>query len=193
MFAVIANGMQAVCKTQRKLDSILAVYPYPKFCRCSTEEEARKWLAANARAPYDPSFKKYGDTAKSGYAVVEYYIWDNTIYYNVYTGSIGFIKVFPDDGVKIDARPELLKIKVSGVRVNDLSISSHCVAIRRILKILGNIIDIDITVPDISVYLAAAKYTGKNHFIRGLQRDIADRLGGVSFTVSEKRGEYGQV
>lgn len=40
MFAVVANGIQTICKTQRQLDYILAVYPYPKFKKCYTEEEA---------------------------------------------------------------------------------------------------------------------------------------------------------
>jgi hypothetical protein len=59
------------------------------------------------------------------------------------------------------------------------------IAIRRILIILGTIIDVDVIVPDISVYLAATKYTGRNYMIKGLQKDIADRIGGVSFTVRE--------
>ena len=59
------------------------------------------------------------------------------------------------------------------------------VAVRRILKILGEYADVDIIVPDISIYLAATKYTGKNYMVRGLQQDIQNRLGAVSFTVRE--------
>lgn len=187
MFAVVANGMQAICKTQRRLESIIAFYPYPKFCKCSTEEEARMWLRNNSRGIYGIEFKSYGNTASEGYAIAEYYIWDNSIYYNINTKHLGYIKVFPTDDIKMESRQELLKIKVCNVMLDDSSISSHCIAIRKLLRLLGGIIDVEIIVPDISIYLAATKYTGRSVYINGLRRDIVNRLGEVSFTIKEGR------
>lgn len=183
MFAVVANGIATVCKTQRMLDYIMAVYPYPKFKKCDTHEEAVKWLSENSRDFMDIAHKHYGETANSGYVRIEYFIAGNNIYYNVYTDKVGYIKVPQADGVLVESRPELLKIKVINVKLNNANIMHHTIAIRRILKLLGDFVDVDILVPDISIFLALTKYTGKNYAIRGVQDDINRRLGAVSITV----------
>lgn len=185
MFAVVANGIQTICRTQRQLSSIIAVYPYPKFQKCATEEEAREWLRKNARSINSAIYDKYGNTSVWGFAQIEYFISQNNIYYNIDTRKLGVIRVRPASDVKVDARQELVKVKVCNVRLDDNLIESHVVAVRRILKILGEYADVDIIVPDISIYLAATKYTGKNYMVRGLQQDIQNRLGAVSFTVRE--------
>lgn len=186
MFAVIANGIQTICKTQRKLDMILAVYPYPKFCKCATEEEGRAWLRQHSRGNFSSNVTKYGTTSQTGYAQVEYFIWNDTAYYNIDTSRIGYLRVVTGNDMSVDARANLIKVCIKNIHLNDMSIMSHCIAIRRILKVIGSFVDVDIIVPDMSIYLAATKYTGKNYMIKGLQRDIDSRLGGVSFTVREK-------
>jgi hypothetical protein len=186
MYALVANGIQAICKTQRKLETMIAIYAYPKFCKCNTEDEARAWIRKHSRPDYANKFSRYGTTSENGYAQVEYFISKECIYYNVDTSRLGFVKVCnKGNNTSIDARSNLIKVKISNIGVDDRSIVSHVIAIRRILIILGTIIDVDVIVPDISVYLAATKYTGRNYMIKGLQKDIADRIGGVSFTVRE--------
>ena len=184
MFAVVANGIQTICKTQRQLDYILAVYPYPKFKKCYTEEEARNWIRVNKRQFNAIKYSKYGDTATFGYATIEYFITNNNIYYNIKTEKVGYIKIQADNDIKVDSRKSLLKVKVCNVRLDDSLIAHHIIAIRRILKLLGEYRDIDIVVPDISIFLALTKYSGNNYVIRGCQRDIASRLGAVSITIN---------
>ena len=69
--------------------------------------------------------------------------------------------------------------------MDDLKISSHIIAIKRVLNLLGSYVDVDITVPDMSVYLAITKYKGNNYIIHSLKNDFEKRLGGVSFTIKE--------
>lgn len=186
MFAVVANGIQKICTSQRALDLIMAIYPYPKIAKCRNEEEAREWLRRHSRSSSSRNIKKYGDTANRGYASVEYFIYDNNIYYNIDTTLLGYLKIENTaDNVVIDARPNLIKVQITNLAVKDELIIGHVIAIRRILKIIGEFIDIDIVVPDMSIYLAATAYKGQNYMIKGLQKDIATRLGGVSFTVKE--------
>lgn len=185
MFAVVANGIQRICKTQRQLDFIIAVYPYAKFQKCKDEDEAREWLRRNTRKYNSLRHVKYGNTSTTGYAQIEYFIADDNIYYNIYTSKVGYIRIQADESTKVDSRYDLLKVKICNVKLDDSLINHHVIAIRRILRLLGDFIDVDIIVPDISVFLALTKYSGKNYIIRGAQKEIATRLGGVSLTIKE--------
>lgn len=187
MFAVVANGMQTICYTQRQLDTILAIYPYPKFRKFSDEDTAMEWLRANTRVNDLLRYNQYGETMTRGFASVEYFIANNSIYCNVRTKKVGFIRVWTEDeNVKVDARPNMIKIKICNVVLDDEMIAHHILAIRRILRVLGEYVDVDIVLPDVSVYLAATKYKGSNYIIRGFQNDLRSRLGGVSFTIKER-------
>lgn len=185
MFAVVANGMQYICKTPRQLDCICAIYPYPKFKKVRNKDEAYAWLKQNSRSVASSSFSNYGDTAKSGYAVVEYFISDNTIYANIFTENIGFIKIPPTEGVAIDNRTDLIKVKIKNIVLDDMVINHHILAIRRLLKLLGDFVDVNIKLPDMSIYLALTKYRGENYMIQAAQKEIRQRLGGVSFSVNQ--------
>ena len=187
MYAVVANGIQTICKTQRQLDTIAAIYPYPKFRKFKEETEAREWLRQNTRSMNIISYNQYGETVSSGYAKIEYFIDADCVYYNIRTEKVGFIKIWCDEeDVKIDARRNLIKVRVCNLQLNNKLIFHHILAIRRILKLIGEYLDVDFVVPDSSILIAATKYTGSNYIIKGLQRDIAERLGGVSFTVKER-------
>lgn len=186
MFAVVANGVQEICHTQRQLDTILALYSYPKFKKFSKEEEAYEWIRQHSRVNYTSCYNQYGDTMGIGFVSVTYSISNNTIYYHVNTEKFGYLAVFSSDkNVAIRQGRESLDIVVSNVVLDDLKISSHIIAIKRILILLGSYVDVDITVPDMSVYLAITKYKGNNYMIHSLKNDFEKRLGGVSFTIKE--------
>lgn len=185
MYAIVANGIQTIVKTQEQLDIIISLFPYPKFQRVSTEQEGREWILRHSRIDYSKEFKNYGETAKSGYAEVDYFIEGNNIYYNVKTERLGFIRVERADGVLMDSRPELLKIKVVNVALDNLKIAHHCIAIQRLLLLLGDYVDVTFNIPDMSVYLALTRYTGNNFVIKRTQELIRKRLGAVSFTIRE--------
>ena len=74
MFAVVANGVQAICHTQRQLDTILALYSYPKFKKFSKEEEAYEWIRQHSRVNYTSCYNQYGDTMGIGFVSVTYSI-----------------------------------------------------------------------------------------------------------------------
>lgn len=183
MYAVVASGLQKICKTQRELDTILALYPYPKFQVVRDEAEGREWLRRHTRILNDFAFDRYGTTARFGYARIRYSIEQGRVIYSIDTHKVGFIKVHSSANVAVDARPDTLRVVVSALSLDDNLIAHHVIAIRRILRVLGEYVDVDIVVPDFSVYLALTKYNGKDYIIRGAQRDIQNRLGGVSITL----------
>lgn len=186
MFAVVANGIQAICKTQRQLDTILALYTYPKFEKFSNTEDAYKWIRDHSRVQYSSHYNQYGETMGIGFVSVTYSIKNNTIYYHIDTEQFGYLgAVSTDKNVAIRSGRNNMDVIISNIVLDDLKISSHIIAIRRIINILGEYVDVDITVPDMSVYLAITKYRGDNYIIRSLKNDLEKRLGGISFTVKE--------
>lgn len=186
MWAVIANGRQKICTTQKELDVILAIYPYPKFRKCTTTEEARKWLLHNQRGFKTREIINYGDTAVMGYATVQYEIKEERTLYQVDTRKIGFLRVRCQPDVLVDGRRNQLLITCTGVSLHDELISHHVIAIHRIVKILGPVIDLNIVCPDMSVYLALTRYTGKDYNIRSAQEALKERIGAVAYTVERR-------
>lgn len=184
MFAVVANGFQGVCKTQRHLDMVLALYTYPKFRKVNTEEEAFKWIRENSRSFHSNRCVQYGNTASTGFLNVRYKIVDNRIEYNVDTNQVGFVNTINSNkDVIIRSGPNNFDVIIENVVLQDEKITSHIIAIKRILSVIGDYVDVNVMVPDMSVYLAITKYRGSNYIIQSLQRDIDNRLGGISFTV----------
>ena len=183
MFAVVANGIQAICKTQRELDAILALYPYPKFQKCASRDDALKWLLMNKRDCDSLEITHYGNISKWGYLSIEYFITPNDIRYNLDMSRVGYIRVCPDDDTTVNVQGNIARIVVKNIQLDNDLIAHHCLAIRRIVKIIGQYVDLDIHVPDISVYLAITKYSGKHFVIKGLQKDLSLRCGGYGVTV----------
>lgn len=184
MFAVVANGMQAICKTQRQLDNILALYTYPKFQKFNREEEALQWIRQHSRVSWENAYNQYGDTSSAGFISVTYKIQDNTISYHVETEHLGYIgAISSDKDIAIRNGRSSIDVIISNVVLDNLKISSHIIAIQRILRLMGSYVDVNVVLPDMSIYLAITKYRGNNYIIRSLKKDIADRLGGISFTV----------
>lgn len=183
MYAVVANGICAICKAQSQLEAIIAVYPYPKFRKVYSEEEGREWIRRHNRSRNDYKFENYGNTFGSGYVSVSYVIKEDSVEYVVDTTKCGFIRVQESDDTAIESTRSYMKIIVFDFKLCDLYIQHHILAIRRFLKIIGRYVDVDIHIPDISIYLALMKYTGTNYVIQSVQRDIEAREGGFSITI----------
>lgn len=185
MYAFISNEYRTTVNSQRQLDFLLSVYSYPKFKKVNSAQEAKQWFAEQDRAFIKSSSIRYGSKQKAAYVSVEYFIADNNVYYNLHTGNFGYMRFIDlPDNVKQDARYDLIKLKLCNVALNDLLISHHCIAIEHILKILGPYINVEIVLPDISVYLACVKYTGKNFAIRRIKRVLSERLGETYYKIN---------
>jgi hypothetical protein len=69
------------------------------------------------------------------------------------------------------------------VNTDDSLISGHMTAIYQGLHLIGDFADVDIIVPDFSIFFAVTQYTGNSRYIIKVQDLIKDRLGSVSFTL----------
>ncbi len=184
MYAFISNEYRTTVNSQRQLDFLLSIYSYPKFKKCDSMVEARQWFAEQDRAFIKNTDIKYGHKDNAAYVSIEYFIADNNVYYNVRTDNFGYIRFYDlPDNVKQSVSYDLIKLKLCNIVLNDVMISHHCIAIENILKILGPYMNVELVLPDISVYLACVKYTGKNFAIRRVKRVIGERLGEVYYKI----------
>lgn len=184
MFAFVGNGYAAIVRTKRELDRLCLLYQYPKFKKCSTEESAREWLRRNSRSICTTNLQRYGDTSYRGYVDIEYFIDDNFVAYNLDISKVGFVKIRCDDkNVVFTSTNDYIKVKVCKLSLDASLITSHLIAILRALRMVGDFIDVNINVPDMSVVLACTKYIGNNYVIKKLYKDLHTRKGGVSFTL----------
>ena len=184
MYAFISNEFQTIVNSQSNLQLLCDLYSYPKFKKVDTYEEGMKYIESCKR-----KFKKSGKTIfgikrTTAYLDINYFINDNNIYLNIRTSNFGYISMenLPDN-MKSVATYDLVKIKISNIQIDDSRISSHCIAVYQILRLFDNSINIVLTLPDLSVYLACTRYVGKNHVIKGVQDLIKSRVGKTIFIV----------
>ncbi len=184
MYAFVSNEYRAIVYSQRQLDFLISVYTYPQFRKVDTVAEAKAFFIQCNRDFMKSGLNKYGRESDIGYISIQYFIDGKNIYCNVDTRHFGFIKLsnLPAN-VKQDSTYDLLKLKICNVVLNDALIAHHCTAIANILSLFDKYINIELVLPDISIYLACTKYKGKNFSIRNLQGVLTSRLGSTFYTM----------
>lgn len=186
MYVAIGSGKTKILETKQELQQFQAVYPYVKWHYCLTKEEALNFIRQNQRKIYDTRVKHFGSaTPQGGFIGIEYFIDGKNLYYNLNLKSFGKTRVMPDpdNGILVDNRESLIKVKILNTRLDNMVIMHHGIAIQRILRLLGEFVDVDITVPDMSIYIAFTSYNGRDTAIKRVQEFLKSRVGGVSFTV----------
>lgn len=186
MYAFISNEYKTIVKTASQLDILCSLFSYPKFCKVNSTDEARLFFAENDRTEIKNALqkKKYGKRDKAGYITVDYYIANNSIFCNVDTKHFGFIRLrnVPSN-VAVESSYSNMRLKFKNIILDDRLIAHHCLAISNILRFYGEEINIEIILPDISVYLAIVKYTGSNFIIKNIQSLVKSRKGAIYFTI----------
>lgn len=183
MYAVIASGIVRIVGTAEEVNILSAIYPYAKIHYAKTMDEAQQWILENSRKKYNTRVQKYGNTAWTRYIQIKYYISNNSIFYNLDIRKFGRTRIPLQDGILVDNRSNFIKVKVLNTYLNNMLIQHHALAIKRILTLLGDYCDVDIIVPDMSIYIAMTDYSGKDRILKSVSMQIKKRLGGVSFTV----------
>ena len=184
MYAFISNEYRTIVKTAERLELLLSIYSYPKFVKVKTEEEALEFFRQQDRAFIKRGALHYGGKEKCSYITVEYFIADNNIYCNIDTSNFGYVKLgnLPRN-VSQEATYDLLRVKIKNVILDDNLIAHHCIAISNILSLFEQYVNVEVIVPDISVFLACTKYGGKDTTINRTKNFIKARTGEVYFTI----------
>lgn len=186
-YGYIFPGLSGVCTNFADIENYIRLFPFPKYRVFYSEAEA--WAYVKRHQMSDEFLKtlnNYGSTFTNFYVKAQYFIWDNAIYINLYTDKLGKIKFHIDEiNTEVAELAGLTMIKMSNVKLNNDLISSHTIAIYYLFKFIGEFVDVNLEVPDRSIYYMLTAYKGKSDIINRLQNVIKNRLGELSLTVKE--------
>lgn len=181
-YGVVAPGIHAVYEDFAPVKRIMTLYPYPKFRKFKTEEEAWAFVKRHQNKHVYSGITKYGDTFDNHYVKMEYFIGDNSLYYNFRTDKIGYIKIISNKAT-VQNRTSLIMARIDNISLNRDMISSHLIAIYHGLDLIGDFIDVDVTVPDHSIFYTLMTYSGYSKVINRVLTQIRDRLGKLSVSL----------
>ena len=99
MYAVVAPELKGIYEDPKVIDRILALYPYTKFRKFSTEEECWAFLERYENNHSIEEIKDFGDTFNKHHVVMEYFIRNPNIYYNFDTSNLGTLRIVKDTAV----------------------------------------------------------------------------------------------
>lgn len=185
-YAVIVPGISTVYKSWADVQRICALYPYPKFRKFQTEEDCWEYVRRHTSRKVYTDINKYGDTFDNMCVTMEYFICDDKVCYNFITKKMGYIVIESDDeNIKVVNRHGNIKVTLNNIYLNDDIISNHLIAIWHGLKIVGEMIDVDVKVPDHSIFYALMTYKGPNKTINRVRSYIDGRFAKVSVSMKD--------
>lgn len=183
-YAVVVPGISNVFDRWQDVERIISLYPYPKFRKFATYEECWEYVKRNTYKRFYKDIYKYGETFDNLYVTMEYFIRNDKVCYNYFTKKIGYIAIECDDAnIEVVNRMQSIKVTMKETYLNDNLISNHIIAIWHGLRIIGDYIDVDIKVPDHSIFYALMTYKGNNKIINKVRNYIDARTACVSVTL----------
>ena len=195
-YAVIVPGISAVYNEWKDVERVIALYPYPKFRKFATEEDCWEFVRRNTSKKVYTDITKYGETFDNLCVSMEYFILEDKVCYNFKTNKAGYLCIENDrDDVIVTNRSGNIKVSVLNIHLNNDIISNHLIAIWHGLKVIGDYVDVDIKVPDHSIFYALMTYKGTNKTINRVRDYIDSRFAKVSVTMKdfrERKRDYGE-
>ena len=183
MYAVVAPGFSCIYTNWSDVERIKALYPYPKWCKCRTEEEGQAWIKRNTYSNKLSGIYNYGNTLKNLYIDAKYRIASDCIYYVLDCRRIGHLRLHVED-VLVEYKGTTIYIKLPNIYVSNESVAGHMSAIHNLLKIIGDYVDINIELPYYSLFYCLTSYAkGNNRHIKLVKDLIDERLGAVALSL----------
>lgn len=191
MYAVVAPGLSCIYTSWSDVERIKALYPYPKWYKTNSEEDAINWIKRNKYGHSLESVYNYGSAFKNLHVYAKYKISTDCVYYVLDTSKVGTIRVHPSDAL-VSYKGNKIYIKLQNIKLSDEAIGSHMSAIHNLLTILGPYIDVNIQLDHYSLFYALTNYTRNRSRPIALVRDlIKSRVGAVSYSFTvEHYKEY---
>ena len=183
MYAVVAPGFNSIYTSWKDVERVIALYPYPKWCKCNSEEEAYEFIKRNKAGRFVRKLFNYGNTSKLLYINAKYRIGDGCVYYVLDTKRFGSVRVVRPSSI-IEYKGSIVYIKDLNFYGSDESIASHMSAIFNLLEMLGSYCDINLTVPYFSIYYCLTSCDKEiNRSVSVTRNAIDKRLGSMAFSL----------
>lgn len=183
MYAVVAPGFSSVYTNWKDVERIHALYPYCKWCKCRNEKDAQEFIKRNTNNHVVKQLYNYGDTLRDLYIDAIYKIGPDCVYYVFYCQRVGNIRLHNDVAL-IEYKGSKIYAKIPDIYLSPDSIAGHMSAIHNMLLLLGDYVDVNITLPNFSIYYALTSYSRGNSRAITVTRDLIDRrLCNVAYTL----------
>lgn len=187
-YAIITPGISKITEVSSDVERIKLLYPYPKIFAHREQKVVEQWFEQNQYKQPIPFLRNYGNTLKKFTIHASYKIGENALFIKYDLKSVGnlFIEEQDDDNILIEYSGNIIRVRLDNVRLSNTTIDGHMSAIYTLLKLIGNVVDIDIKIQYYSIYYALTLYSKSNRRLINLTRDlIRTRHGGTAFTYGD--------
>lgn len=186
MYAVVAPGLSCVYTNWRDVERIKKLYPYPKWVKVDSEEAAREWLKRNTYGHNLSTINKYGNTLDDLYVDAKYKIFKDCLCLVYDTSRVGEIRL-PKSRNLIEYKPGKIYVRIPDIYLSEESIVGHMSALFNLFKTVGDIVDVNVELPNYSIFYCLTGYSkGNQKSIFTVQNLIRNRQGAVSYSVKLK-------
>lgn len=186
MYAVVAPGFSCVYNNWADVERVKALYPYPKWAKCHTEAEAQEFIRRNSYSRQLKQIYNYGNTMQDMYVDVKYRIGSGCVYYVLDTKRLGSVRIVNKDAL-VEYKGTKIYVKIPNIFLSNESIAGHMSAIHNLLHLVGDYVDLNIELPNYSVFYCLTVYSKGNNRSVEITRDaINKRLCKVAFTLQIK-------
>lgn len=185
-YAVTAPGFNATYTDWHMVERARVFYPFLKWKKTYTPEQATLFINQNKCNSRVNLIYNYGDTFKELYITASYEILDDSVEYILDTRNMGSIRLHNPDYI-IEYKMNKIRAILPNIKLSADSIASHMSAIFNLLQLVGGYVDVNLVVPNYSVFYALAFYQGdRQRSITFVQQYINTRFSKVGYTL--KRG-----
>lgn len=189
-YGLVAPGYKTITTDYQMVERAKVFYPYLKWRKFTTSEAALEFISRNYTDKRVKMIRNYGDTFNDLYISAKYTIANNSVYYELDTRRVGNFRIIAPSAL-VEYRAGRVYIKMENAYLDPNSISGNMSAIFHLLDIVGECIDVNLMLPNFSIYYALTQYKrGNIRPIRLVQDKIASRLCKVAFTLNMEDGQY---
>lgn len=192
-YGFVSPGVKIITTDFEEIRGLINIVQYPKFKKFRTKAEAIKFVMENTMEFQTKSLIKYGECFEKMYITAEYFIRENNVYYNLYTNALGNVDLAETEFDKFmlkEKRNGIVMLKMIDMNLNENLISSHVMVITNLLKIVGSLVDIELIIPNHSIYYLLKSYTGSYRPYVKLREYIDSRKGRLCVTMLNWGGVY---
>lgn len=184
IYAYTYPGGSGMTKDYKEIAWKLRIQPYFKYRVFYDMEVAQEFIRRYTMKKELKSLNCYGTVFTDKVISVTYFIYANTIFINYDKHKLPeLVFEINNNECAVNQLADTVSLRIDNIQVNNQSIIAHMIAIIYILRFAGEFVDLNIALPDRSIYYALFAYTGDNEIINRAQHAMKERLGGLAVTV----------
>lgn len=188
-YAIVAPDFETVTNDYKVVERVKALYPYPKWKLCKTEAEAVDFVQRNRYRRRARQLYNYGTTFKDMYIDAKYIIFPNSVFYVLDTKRVGHLRIECPDAL-IEYHSNIINIRIDNTNLSADTIAGNMSAIHHLLSIVGDYVDLNILLPNYSVFYSLTYYNkGRNRAVSITQDAIRQRVCKVAYTLAVREEE----